>query len=204
MSADTIPLTSRPALAEEDAARAGYYALLARLYYVGPDGELLRRIAGAAGEETSELARAWNALAAAARTADARAAAAEYDEIFVGTGKAPVTPYATHYLAEGGREKALLRLKDELAVMGLGKTASAHEPEDHVAALFEVMRHLISEGSDDIALQKQRTFFERYIAPSYPGFCGAVAACDKARFYKRVTDFARAFFVVETEVLKMF
>lgn len=84
----------------------------------------------------------------------------------------------------------------------MARTNGAHEPEDHVAGLFEVMRHLISQVQYDAALQKK--FFERYIAPFYPHFCSAVAASKKTHFYKHVGNFAQAFFVVETEVLKMF
>ena len=205
MSSPAAPLEFHAPGAEEEQARAGYYALLARLFYSGPDAALLSSIAGAGAlgdEGRTELAQAWKALAAAAGAARAEAAALEYDEVFVGTGKAEVTPYATHYLAETGREKMLVRLKSDLAAMGLARTNGAHEPEDHVAGLFEVMRHLISQVQYDAALQKK--FFERYIAPFYPHFCSAVAASKKTHFYKHVGNFAQAFFVVETEVLKMF
>lgn len=205
MSSSAVPLKFHAPIAEEERARAGYYALLARLFYSGPDAALLASIAGAdelGGE--GPLAQAWNALAAAAGAADAEAAALEYDEVFVGTGKAEVTPYATYYLTETGREKLLVRLKSDLAAMGLAKAGGAREPEDHVAGLLDVMRHLILQGSDDVALQKQRLFFERFIEPFYPRFCSAIAASDKASFYKHVGGFTRALFIVETEVLKMF
>ena len=120
MSSPAAPLEFHAPGAEEEQARAGYYALLARLFYSGPDAALLSSIAGAGAlgdEGRTELAQAWKALAAAAGAARAEAAALEYDEVFVGTGKAEVTPYATHYLAETGREKMLVRLKSDLAAM---------------------------------------------------------------------------------------
>ncbi len=208
MSAEITPLNFQPPRVEEDEARAGYYALLARLYYAGPDAALLEAIAGAdeiaaSGEQTA-LASSWNALALAARAMDAGAACLEYDAIFVGTGRAEVTPYATFYLAGTGREKILVRLKNELAGLGLARADRAREPEDHVAGLFEVMRHLISRGSGDAALQKQRDFFSRYIENSFPGFCNAIAQSDKSRFYRHVGNFTRAFLAVETEALKVF
>ncbi len=208
MSATATPLKLQLPEAPEDQARAGYYALLARLYYAGPDAMLLESIAGAdeiaASGEGSALASAWNALSAAARAMDAEAACLEYDEVFVGTGKAEVTPYATFYLTETGREKLLVRLKNDLAAMGLARTDRSREPEDHAAGLFEVMRHLISQGSGDAALQKQRDFFGRYIGPFFPGFCVAVSKSGKSNFYKYVADFSRAFLSVETEALKVF
>lgn len=208
MTATVTPLHFEPPEAPEDEARAGYYALLARLFYAGPDTGLLAAIGGAdenaPDAAPSAVGEAWSRLAAAARAMDAEAARREYDELFVGTGKAPVTPYASYYLSQTGREKILVRLRGELADLGLARSAQTHEPEDHMAALFDVMRHLILLGSGDAALQKQQGFFGRFIGPSYAAFCDAIRANDKANFYKAVEVFARAFFVVEAEALKVF
>jgi len=206
------PVQFHPRLAEEDQARAGYYALLARLYHSGPDAALLDAVAkanadaDALGAEpgNTELARAWQTFAAATRAMDAEAAQLEYDGAFVGTGKAEVTPYATYYLAEAGREKILVQLKALLAEWGLGKKEETHEPEDHFAALFEVMRHLISAGSDDAALQKQKKFFVQFIAPSYSAFCNAIGAAPSTNFYRVVGRLTQVFLDVETESLKVF
>jgi TorA maturation chaperone TorD len=201
------PLQFHLPTAAEDRARAGYYALLARLFYAGPDAALLEAIGTAdeivADGAASGLAGAWNALAAAARAMDWEAAQLEYDAVFLGTGKADVTPYASYYLSETGREKILVRVKAELADMGLARAENAREPEDHFAGLFEVMRHLIS-GSDDAALQKQKSFFIHFIAPSYSAFCGAISGSTKTNFYRYVGDFARMFLDIETESLKVF
>ena len=208
MSATVTPLTFSPPEIPEDQARAGYYALLARLFYAGPDAGLLAVIAGAdeivLGGEQSALASAWKALSSASRAMDAEAARLEYDELFVGTGKAEVTPYASFYLAETGREKILVRLRQELAALGLKRAERVQEPEDHMAGVFDTMRHLISMGSEDAAMQKQRAFFDRYIASSYGAFCSAICATEKSNFYKHVAHFAEAFLVVESEALKVF
>jgi TorA maturation chaperone TorD len=203
-----MPLEFQAPVVPEDQARAGYYALLARFFYSGPDAALLATIGGAdeiaGGAEQSALADAWNKLAAAARAMDSEAARLEYDEILVGTGKAEVTPYASYYLADTGREKILARLRGELVGLGLARSEGAHEPEDHFAGLFEVMRHLISTGSGDAALQKQQRFFDLYIARSYGAFCGAISKSEKANFYKHVARFAESFLMVEAEALKVF
>jgi len=208
VSATVTPLKFSPPEVPEDQARAGYYALLARLFYAGPDAGLLSAIANAAeivsGGEQSALAGAWNALASAARATDAEAARLEYDGLFVGTGKAEVTPYASFYLVETGREKILVRLRDELAGLGLTRAERALEPEDHVAGLFDAMRYLISRGSEDAALQQQQAFFDTYIAGAYQAFCNAISASEKSNFYKHVARFAEAFLVVESEALKVF
>jgi TorA maturation chaperone TorD len=207
VTASVTPLQFHPPAAEEDQARAGYYALLARLFYAGPDAALLEAIAGAgemaAGEAGSALANAWNALATAARAMDAEAAQLEYDEVFVGTGKADVTPYASYYLSETGREKIVVSLKNQLAGMGLARAENVREPEDHFAGIFEVMRHLIS-GADDAALQKQKDFFVQFIGPSYSFFCSAISGSSRTNFYRYVGGFAHVFLDVESESLKVF
>jgi TorA maturation chaperone TorD len=208
MSATVTPLHFQLPEVPEDEARAGHYALLARLFYCGPDAQLLSAITGA--DEMADdgvrsaIGEAWNGLAAAAQAMEPEPAKLEYDELFVGTGKAEVTPYASHYLAQTGREKILVRLRTELAELGLSRVPGAHEPEDHFAGLLDVMRHLILQGSDDAALQKQQAFFTRYLQPSYKGFCDAICASPRSNFYTHVARFASAFFVVEAEALKVF
>lgn len=194
------------AIAPEDRARADFYALLARLFYAGPDAALLAQLA-AADEITAEggqaaLAPAWRDLVAAAAATEAEAAQLEYDTVFVGTGKAEVSPYATHYLTRTGAELILARLRGELAELGLARSPGAHEPEDHFSALCDVMRHLIMAGPDAAAHEEKR-FFEAYIQPAYGPFCEAILASQNTNFYKPVARFAKAFFAVETDSFGM-
>jgi TorA maturation chaperone TorD len=200
------PLQFHPPTADEDRARAGYYALLARLFYSGPDARVLALIGAAdaiVADEAAGLAGAWKRLVAAAGAMDPEAARLEHDEVFVGVGKAEVTPYASYYLSETGREKVVVRLKQQLAEIGLARSGAAREPEDHFAGLFEAMRHLISD-SGDAALQKQKRFFVQFIAPAYPRFCTAISDSPKTNFYKHVAEFARHFLDIESESLKVF
>jgi TorA maturation chaperone TorD len=188
------------AVLQEDRARADFYALISRLFYAGPDAGLLAAMAGA-DEITGEaanvpLAEAWKSLISAAAAMDAEAAQDEYDSVFVGTGKAEITPYVSHYLAESMKENVLVRLRAELAAMGLERGAA--EYEDHFACLYEIMRHLISSGSDDVAVQKQKSFLMAYLVPCYANFCAAVAASPNTNFYKHVARFTKAFLDVET------
>ncbi len=189
------------AVLQEDRARGDFYALISRLFYAGPDADLLAAIAGAdelAGEsENASLAQAWKSLIAAAAAADAEAAKAEYDSVFVGTGKAEITPYASNYLNESMKENVLVRLRAELAAMGLARDPHAAEYEDHISGLCEVMRHLVAAGSCDVAVQEQKLFFSEYIASWYVNFCDAVTASPNTNFYKFVGRFAKAFLEVE-------
>lgn len=207
MNGQAAPLKVTQPVFEEDQARADHYALIARLFYAGPDAELLGAIAGAdaiAGKDASApLAAAWRALGAAAAAMDAEAAREEYDSVFVGTGKAEITPYASHYLAESMKERVLVRLRETLAAMGLAKNQSAAEYEDHFSGLCEVMRHLIFFGSDDVAVRKQKSFFLEYIAFWYVNFCAAVIASPNTNFYKHVAVFTKAFLDVEVGTFEM-
>jgi TorA maturation chaperone TorD len=196
-----------PEVAPEDRARAEFYALLARLWYAAPDAALLAVIAAgpdipAEGEQTG-LAEAWRQLRGAAAVADPAAVQAEYDALFVGTGKAQVTPYASAYLVETARERVLVALRAELAEMGLAPAGLTHEPEDHFAALLEVMRHLAASGSEDAALQRQRKFFTRYMNRAYNPLTNGVVASASADFYKHVARFTKAFCDVEASSLEM-
>jgi TorA maturation chaperone TorD len=207
VNAQAIPLECAQPVADEDQARADLYALIARLFYAGPDAALLAAIAGAdeiAGEdETAPLTTAWRALVAAAAVMDAEAARDEYDQVFVGTGKAEITPYASHYLAVSMQERVLVRLRDTLSEMGLAKHQSAAEYEDHFSGLCEVMRHLILFGSDDVAVRKQKAFFLEYLLPWYAVFSAAVMAAPNTNFYRYVAGFTKAFLDVEKDSFEM-
>jgi TorA maturation chaperone TorD len=207
VNAQTAPLAAAQPVFEEDQARADFYALIARLFYAGPDARLLAAIAGAgeiAGEDTgAPLAAAWRALGAAAAAMDAEAAREEYDSVFVGTGKAEITPYASHYLAESMQERVLVRLREKLTEIGLAKNQSAAEYEDHISGLCEVMRQLIAAGSDDVAVQEQKKFFIEYVDPWYADFYAAVMATPNTNFYKHVAVFTKAFLDVEAGSFEM-
>ena len=194
-------------LAPEDAARADFYALLARLWHSGPDAALLGAIAGAdeiVGEgDQAGFAEAWRQLKAAAAATDAETARAEHEALFVGTGKAAITPYASHYLAETGRERVLVALRDDLTQLGLKRDRTSHEPEDHFAALCEVMRHLVAAGTSDAALQRQQKFFTRYVHRAYNPLTDQVMASTKTSFYGYVARFTKAFCDTEAASLDM-
>jgi TorA maturation chaperone TorD len=207
MTGDGVSVDVRPDVAPEDQARAEFYALLARLWYAPPDAALLKAIAGAAdipaeGEQTN-LAEAWRQLRAAAAVADPEVVRAEYDSAFVGTGKAEITLYVSGYLVETARERVLVTLRDELAELGLARTGGTHEPEDHFAAVLEIMRHLATSGTGDAALQRQRNFFTRYMNRAYNPLTNEVVASARTDFYKCVARFTKAFCDIEASSLEM-
>ena len=206
MSGEAAPLQFAPTLPAEEAARANFYGLLARLFYTPPDEKLLAGIAGAdeiAAEQEGgrALALAWRNLMLACAKADAAAVADEYDALFVGTGRAPVSLYAGACLAKTAIDNPLVEVRAYLAARGLARRQSVHEPEDHVAALCEIMRHLIAQ--EQAPLADQISFFTRFLQPCFEPLCEAIERSDHARLYKQIAMFMRCFFEIEIEAFRM-
>src|SRR5688572_26048080 len=191
------------ALPPEEVARANFYGLLGRLFYAPPDAALLEAIAGADDIEAEDggIGAAWQAMARAAAQAHPDAVREEYENVFVGTGKAAVTLYTSAYTIRYSNEVPLVALRAELAGLGLGRREGAHEPEDHIAALCDIMRHLVAEQKRD--LHEQARFFRRWIAPATEPLCNAIATHGSTQFYKPVARFAEAFLRLEQSAFEM-
>ena len=192
-----------PTLPPEEVARANFYGLLARLFYAPPDAELLQALAGADEIEAQDggIGAAWQALARAAASADPEQVRDEYDTNFIGTGKAPITLYTSAYSIKYSNEAPLAELRGELAELGLERRESVSEPEDHIAALCDTMRHLIAEQKRDLA--EQSRFFNRWIYPAAAPLCDAIKNHPNVRFYNHVGQFAKAFFELEQSAFEM-
>jgi TorA maturation chaperone TorD len=198
------PMQFVPTLPPEEIARANFYGLLARLLYAPPDTELLRTLAISDeldAEDGGGIALAWRELARAAAAADAEGVRDEYESTFVSVGKAPITLYTSAYSVRFTNEAPLVALRSELAGYGIARRGEAGEPEDHIAALFEVMRYLISEKRQ--TLEEQRRFFERWIWPTVQPLCAAIQESDKTAFYKTVGVFLLELCTLEHEAFEM-
>jgi TorA maturation chaperone TorD len=191
----------------EDLARADLYGVLARLFYAAPDvallSELKQRAAGvaASGEQDTGLARAWGALGEACAGVVPAEIENEHTAIFVGAGRAEVTPYLSHYLVRSQADTPLVALRARLQQWGLSRRGDVFEPEDHISGLCEVMRFAIAVQHR--SLDEQRNFFETNLYPGAVPFLEAVTKSEKARLYKRVAELARAFFEIEREAFSM-
>jgi TorA maturation chaperone TorD len=190
-------------LPPEEQGRAHFYALLSRLFYAPPDAELLAALASAdeLQAEDDALAARWRELAAAAAVTEAEAVREEFETAFVGTGRAPITLYTSAYSVRYTNEMPLAELRGELAALGLARRSDAGEPEDHIAALCDTMRHLIAEQHR--ALEEQKRFFARWIQPSVEPLCSAIEKSEHTAFYKLVARMAKAFFSLEQSAFEM-
>ncbi|MBM3367990.1 MAG: molecular chaperone [Betaproteobacteria bacterium] len=192
-----------PSLDEEDQARAGFYGLVARLFHRAPDDQVLAGIlhADPFGAANSEIALAWRDLAAASRKAFPVQLEDEHTTLFVGTGKAEVTPYLSYYVLAHTIDNPLVDLRQKLGQWGIARREEATEPEDHIAALFEAMRFAIAVQHR--RLKDQQGFFQQFIYRGACAFCDAVNASPKARFYLPVARFTRAFIDIEHEAFEI-
>ena len=129
----------------EDALRGQVYRLLSRLLAAPPDRAVLDLVSGMEGDDTP-LGRGIAALAARAAITSPEAAADEYGDLFIGVGRGELVPFASYYLTGFLNEKPLARLRGEMARLGIARADDVKEPEDHIAALCEMMAGLI-EGS---------------------------------------------------------
>lgn len=189
-----------PVLADEDRARAEHYAVLSRLFAAPPDAALLATLpamAGALGHGGSALGQAWLVLGDAARAQTPAEVSDEYTRLFLTIGRPEVMLFGSFYLAGFLMEEPVVELRNDLAELGLGRRFGVSESEDHIAALCDVMRHLIVSGPDAAGLVRQQRFFSRHLAPWVDRLCDALDQAPEARFYPRAGALARAFFDIE-------
>ena len=188
---------------DEEIARAEVYGLLAQLYQAPPAPELLANLRVAATEAPvagAFLEEPFRQLVGAARACSDAAVADEFEALFGGVGKPEVWAYGSHYLSGFLNDKPLVRLRSDLAALGLGRDESRAETEDHIASLCEVMRYLIA--GDDVAvanLTQQQRFFAAHLQPWVERLCEAIAAQPRAEFYRAVALFTQAFMNVEAQ-----
>lgn len=196
-------------LTQEDQARADLYALIARLLLAMPDGGLLASLAAADSISSEQIDNpfdlAWEKLVLTANLMEADAVQHEFNALFISISVPKINPYGSLYLTGFINEKPLAVLRTELAQLGLARVAGTAEMEDHLGALCETMRVLISggQGGKRHAVQRQKQFFETNIAP----WCGRclddIGRADGANFYRAVADFAHAFFSIEMEAFEI-
>jgi TorA maturation chaperone TorD len=197
-------------LTPEDAARADLYALLAHLFHAVPDADLLAVLANAddvsAEAPHSAVGEAWRKLQSAASAADPEALAQEFQDLFVGVGSGEVMAYGSWHLTGFLMEEPLARLRDDLARLELSRLQSATEPEDHIAALAEVMRLLV-RGGDGIpaaSFEVQKDFFTRHLRPWYARFGEQLAKAPSANFYRVVAELTKTFLDTETALFETY
>jgi TorA maturation chaperone TorD len=180
-----------------DMARANEYALLGALLWRAPSVDALAVARGLRGDATA-LGVAHIALSEAAASADAEQVAREYFNLFIGVGRGDLLPYASFYRTGFLHERPLADVRSDMERLGLARTDRAHEPEDHIALLFDVMAGLI-RGEFAAPGIDEATFFRRHLAPWAGRFFADLEVAPSAGFYKAVARVGGLFMDIEAE-----
>jgi TorA maturation chaperone TorD len=182
------------------------------LFYAPPDADIVHGLlaAGCEADPSEERAApevedasaplgyadAFLALQLAARASDLDTLRQQYDETFIGAGKALVTPYTSGYAAPHAPDRHLVALRERLAMWGLGRRDSVFEVEDHVSAICDAMRWLIEAGRP---LDEQRAFFDEFLDTPVGLFADAVKATAPAPFYPAAAALIHALLAIEKQ-----
>jgi len=166
-----------------------------------PDQALLDRVAGLRGDATP-LGLAHAALADAAAKSNAERAEREYFALFIGLGRGELLPYGSYYLTGFLHERPLARLRQDLAAIGIERTAAQAEPEDHAAILCEVMAGIVSRRFSTPA-GTDRKLFDEHLAPWIGRFFADLERADSADFYRQIGALGRVFMDIETEAFAL-
>jgi len=201
-SPEDVKQASEQTYTQEQQYRSAAYSILAALLRDVPGREVLDQVAEFAKVEIDEdeLLLAMSSLGLAVEMIDHEAISEEFQNLFIGLGRGELVPYGSWYLTGYLMEQPLSRLRDDLKALGFERDESVNEPEDHIAALCEVMSMLISESSE---LGVQARFFENHIGTWCERFFKDLENAETASFYQSVGRFGSAFMAMDNQYLHM-
>lgn len=190
-------------IAPEDADRAILYGFLGRLLQAAPGSEDLVSIREIEADDTP-VGKALGRLSDCARESDVESLRRAYQDLFIGVGRGELVPYGSYYLTGFLHEKPLADLRESMAGFGIQRSEGVSEPEDHIAALMQMMEGLIlGSFGEPASVADQKRFFETHIGSWAPHFFKDLAASETSRFYASVGDLGRILIEVEVDAFDM-
>jgi TorA maturation chaperone TorD len=189
--------------AAEELPRADAWSILGKLLAAPPKEPLLDLLTAVDAEAVAAdnlLGAAWEMLAAAAGRSSPAALEEEYQDLFIGVGRGELMPYGSWYMTGFLMEQPLARLRSELGVLGFERQQGVCEPEDHAAAVCEVMA-MISTGEEAVPVESQAGFFSRHVAPWMGRFFRDMQQAPSASFYRAVGQLGEQFVALEAQFL---
>ena len=184
----------------EDRLRADTYRVLGRLLAAPPDAETLELFATApVSTEDNLLAVAWRMLALSAERSAVSQVADEYQTLFIGLGRGELVPFASWYLTGFLMEQPLARLRTDMQKLGFERQDDVSEPEDHAAALCEIMA-LLAEDTSPGSLEVQAAFFETHSGTWMARCFRDMLEASSERFYSAVGQLGEQ--LINTDNLK--
>lgn len=189
-------------LGTDQKLRIGAYTLAASLLRNAPDQAMLDYLveAGRNLDARDDIAVAMAAMADAAASITPAQASDEFHDLFIGVGRGELVPFGSWYLTGFLMEKPLSILRTDLAMLGFERQPDVSEPEDHAAALAEVMAMLISDAADH---DTQQQFYDKHLSPWMLRFFTDLQQAKSASFYRAVGQFGVAFIKLENRYFSM-
>lgn len=202
----TAGTDDKTAVSEEDAMRAGFYGLLARVLSGPMDDEAISAMRALDGhDDDSPLGKAIAAFGKlSVRTTTAKAEE-EYSDLFYGDGSGgELTPYASYYLTGLVYDKPLAELRGDMTLLGIEVAEGNSEPEDHIASLCEMMHGLLTGALGGATGHTQaKAFFDKHLAPWAEKFFVDLEGAQSAVLYMPVGTIGRLFMEIEREAFEM-
>ncbi|HDM8232897.1 TPA: molecular chaperone [Vibrio campbellii] len=178
---------------QEQTLRTEIYLVLSALFRSAPSEDMIEFLTSLEVEPSeSAMQKAWIALQQAAKDSNREALEDEYQDLFIGIGRGEVMPFGSWHMTGAMMEKPLAEIRHDLELLGFERDENVKEPEDHIAALCEVMSMLTGEEED-----LQQAVFNKHIAPWFNSFTQQLENAESASFYKPAAQLCEAFLTLE-------
>jgi TorA maturation chaperone TorD len=188
---------------DEDQLRAEFYRLLANFLTKPPAQSDLQHAASLEGGETP-LGKAVHSFSRVAAQTDAATADDEYHALFIGVGRGELLPFASYYLTGFLHEKPLARLRNDMIELGIAANPDATEPEDHAAAILDIMAGLI-DGSfgEPLTIEEQKKFYDAHVGCWMPLFFRDLEGASSSVLFASLAQIGSRFLEIENAAFDM-
>ena len=194
--------TKRGIVEIEDQHRSSLYVLLSSLLSGPPTTDLLSKVNTLSGGE-NKIGEAVKTLNTLSKKLGIKTIEREYNNLFIGVGRGELLPYASFYMTGFLNEKPLANLRDDMNKIGISRSPSTSDPEDHIASLCEMMSGIITnQFYTTLSLRQQSDFFATHLGPWAKHFFDDLIAAEYSVFYAPVGALGKAFIGIETEAFK--
>ena len=194
--------TKRGIVEIEDQHRSSFYVLLSSLLSGPPSADLLSKVNTLSGGD-NKIGEAVKTLNILSKKLGIKTIEREYNNLFIGVGRGELLPYASFYMTGFLNEKPLANLRDDMKRIGISRSPSTSDPEDHIASLCEMMSGIITnQFYTSLSLRQQSDFFATHLGPWAKHFFDDLIAAEYSVFYAPVGALGKAFIEIETESFK--
>ena len=194
--------TKRGIVEIEDQHRSSLYVLLSSLLSGPPSADLLSKVNTLSGGD-NKIGEAVKTLNILSKKLGIKTIEREYNNLFIGVGRGELLPYASFYMTGFLNEKPLANLRDDMKRIGISRSPSTSDPEDHIASLCEMMSGIITnQFYTSLSLRQQSDFFATHLGPWAKHFFDDLIAAEYSVFYAPVGALGKAFIEIETESFK--